>query len=614
VAGERALEGLRVAIGGASHGVGAACAAQLGQSGARLFLCARNERDLEEHLRALRASGIEAHGLARDLSTDAGAADFALGAHARLGGVDLGLICAGVSQRPALLLDQDRAKLLAQFEGNAIAPALAAIALARAWSGPQARGQILVLSSLVTRRPAARGVGPYSAAKSALESLVRTLAEELWPRVRINALCLGPIATRMHEQAGTPREVREQLASADEAAALVVALLTRLAAAPDQPGLSGRCIDAGSFPAAPRAGRGGEGPPAPPPPPPPPPPAPPDAGPGAAAPGRPPSPRVRRAMRESASALHRYPRELHALTRRLAGLHRVDPSCVLLSGGGATELLERTLAAVGASGDEVVSPFPTFEVLSALASRLGLRHRPVFSRRGPDGLFLPHEAGGLLRAVGPRTRAVYVATPDNPTGALLSAAEERALREQLGPRIALILDEAWSLTVAGDETEPALGALGSPLDAPLVRLRSLSKLHGLAGLRVGYALASPELAALLRRLEPPFPLGAPQIAAARAALDELPRARRIARLLQRKRARLAQGIRALGLLASEGNSPLILVRDPKPGTNAGRLLFALRAAELPAQEAHWDPAAFTLSVGTPAQDRRALAALARAVG
>ena len=288
-----------------------------------------------------------------------------------------------------------------------------------------------------------------------------------------------------------------------------------------------------------------------------------------------------------------------------------------LAGPGATApFLERALHAVGCAGDELVSPFPTFEVLSALASRTGLRHRMVPAPQLRDRLFAPHRARELLAACGPRTRAVYVASPDNPTGAALPDSELLALRLGLGPRVALLLDEAWSLEVPGEpeEESPLAVPAGSPPLAPLLRLRSLSKLYGLAGLRVGYALASPELASLLRRLELPFPLGAPQLAAALATLDELPRARRIALLLRRKRERLAQGIRALGLLASEGASPLVLVRDPRPGRNAGPLLFALRAAGIAAQEAHWDPAALTLSVGTPSQHRRALAALGRAVG
>ncbi len=606
--------GLRIAIGGASLGVGEACARLLATRGARLALCARTQKALDALVDELQKNGADVFGVVADLGTDAGAEKFAQAAHQNLGGLDAALICAGISSRPKLLTEMDRAELLLQIQGNTIASALAAAALVRAWdasaqpgsSSPNAPSsrQILVLSSLVTRRPMQPGLSAYSAAKIALDSLVRALAEETWPRVRVNALCLGPVATRLHEEAGTPPEVIAQFPTPGEIAPLVLELLGERMS-----GLSGRCIDAERLAEDPDGALFGDGrlaalPPLQPPPsmsiePPP-----------EVEPGRAPSPRMRAALRATAAKLAHYPTDAHLLARRLAELHRVDPDSILLSGGGATALLEATLSAVAGAGDEVVTPFPTFEVLSALASRLGLRHRPVPTRQRPDGLFAAHSAADLLRAIGPRTRALYIATPDNPTGAQLSREEEQALRAGLVAKTVLVLDEAWSMEVPGDERAMPLGA---ELRVSAIRLRSLSKLHGLAGLRVGYGIATPELASLIRRLELPFPLGTPQIAASLAALEELPRARRIAQLLTRRRARLAQGIRALGLLASDGSSPLILVRDPRKGARAAPLLFALRAAELPAQESHWDAAALTLSASTAAQERKTLAALARAL-
>jgi NAD(P)-dependent dehydrogenase (short-subunit alcohol dehydrogenase family) len=246
------LAGLRIAIGGAGQGVGAACARVFAAQGARLLLCSRTETDLlalADELRGINAllegREPEVFCLAADLSTDEGAALFAKTAHETLGGVDLGLLCAGASMRAELLASAapnpagDAARLLGQFRGNTLAPALGAIALARAWAPEDAREapplageaqdthagggrappidrQILVLSSLVTRLHAQQGLGPYLAAKVALEALVRTLAEELWPRIRVNALCLGPVATRLHEQAGTPPEVIAQFPSPEE--------------------------------------------------------------------------------------------------------------------------------------------------------------------------------------------------------------------------------------------------------------------------------------------------------------------------------------------------------------------------------------------------------------
>ena len=528
-----------------------------------LVLCARTAAEVEEVARATGGRAVVA-----DLATDAGAEAFAAAA----GAVDLALICPGSAHRPALLEDAGRALLLGQLESNVVAPALAAAALLR--HGAQ---HLLVLSSLATRRPPMPGAAPYTAAKAALEAIVRALAEESWPRARVNALCLGPVRTRLHEEAGTPREWLEQFASPDEAAALVL----RAAALPG----SGRIFDAEALPSDPGAlgnpqlaAADAFGEPS-----------------QEAEPGRRPSPQVRAAVRATASSLHLYPRAAGELSARLAALHGVPVECIALSGGGATELLERCLRAFCAPGDEVLSPFPTFEVLSALCTREGLRHRPVPARRRPDGLFAAHEARGLQAAAGPRSRLVYVASPDNPTGAELP---EDELVKLLSLALPVVLDEAWSLDT------PAPGTLPRAL-----RLRSLSKLYGLAALRVGYALGPPEQIALLRKLELPFPLGTPQLAAALAVLDEPERARRAALLLTRERSRVAQALRGFGCLVSDSLAPVLLVRDRR----AGRLLFALTAAGLPVQEAHWDPTALVLGLGRRSENDRALNTVRRAL-
>jgi len=260
-------------------------------------------------------------------------------------------------------------------------------------------------------------------------------------------------------------------------------------------------------------------------------------------------------------------------------------------------LIERCLRVFCVRGDEVASPFPTFEVLSALCSREGVRHRAIPARRAPDGLFQDHSAASLLAALGPRTRLLYVASPDNPTGAFLPPGE-RALLEESG--IPLVLDEAWSL-----DTGPA-----APSGA--IRLRSLSKLHGLAGLRVAYALGPPEHIALLRKLELPFPLGTPQIAATLAALDHPRRTERAALLLRRERDRVAQGFRRLGLVVSGGPTPVLLLRAATENAK-GRVLFALQAAGAPVQEAHWDARTLVVALGRRAQNQRTLAAAGRAL-
>jgi histidinol-phosphate aminotransferase len=537
---------LKAAIAGAGRGIGAACARELARQGWQLCLCARTAAEVEAVARETNAQAVVA-----DLATEAGAQAFAEAA----GAVELALICVGAAHQPVAAGDASRETWAEIFLQNAVAPALAAAALAK-----QDAKHVLFLSSMVTRVPPMPGIAPYTASKAALEAIVRAFAEEWWPGTRANALCLGPVRTRLHDVAGTPADWIAQFPSPEEIAPLVLQ-------AARMPG-TGRILEADDGRLSsldifvePEL---------------------------EAEPGRRPSPRVRQAMR--AAPAHGYPRGAGQLAERLAALHQVSPGCVALSGGGATELIERCLRAFVPRGDEVASPFPTFEVLSALCSREGVRHRPVPAARGPDGLFLQHAGELLLRGLGPRTRLLYVASPDNPTGAILDEVQRALLEEQLP----LVLDEAWSMEFPAPLPEPRS-----------LRLRSFSKLHGLAPLRVAYAVGPPKLISLLRKLELPFPLGAPQIAAVNAVLDEPERARRAALLMQRERARLADGLRALGFAVSASAAPILLVRNPK---QIGRLFFALSKASVPVQEAHWDSAALVLALGTKAQNDRALVA------
>ena len=622
------LRGLRVAIAGGGQGIGAACARAFAKAGARVLVCARTAADVEAVAAGLEQAGADAFWVQADLATDAGAEAFAAAAFEHLGGVDLGLVCVGAAHRSTPLQQADRSLLTRQLEQGAVAPMLAAGALLRRWAAapqPGSDRHLIFLGSLVTKRPPLPGTGPYTAGKAALEAYVRAIAEEEWPAVRSNALCFGPVRTRLHEHAGTPRAAIETFPTPDEVAPLVLWL-----SGPHGRGLTGRALDADALAFDPASALAADGhlayvPPL----------QPLSAqdldAPAEAEPGRRPSVKVRRAVRETAASLHRYPELGGRLAARLEALHGSGPATVALSGGGASELLERTLRALCRTGDEVVSPFPTFELLSSLCSRLGLRHRPVPTPRRSDGLFDHHDDGSLLRAIGPRTRVVYVASPDNPTGSVLSADAEARLRRGLPLPVALVLDEAWAgppstqhvaapdaqdraAPDAQDPHAPNAPARRdeAPTLAPVLRLRSLSKLHGLAALRIGYAVGDAGLVDLLRRLQLPFPLGAPQLAAAEAVLDEPERTRRAALLLTRRRHRLAAELCRLGLLVSDTDAPVLLIRDPaRP--SAGRLIFALRAAGVAVQEAHWDSAALVLGLGDARQTGAALAAIRRAL-
>lgn len=248
----------------------------------------------------------------------------------------------------------------------------------------------------------------------------------------------------------------------------------------------------------------------------------------------------------------RYPEPLaDALREGLAGYTGVAAEQIVV-GNGLDEMLQLVTLAHVAPGDEVVVAEPTFGVYAHLAKRAGAHVVDVGTN---DDFTVSVER--VCQAMGPRTSLVQLCSPNNPTGTAL-------------PREALlaILDRAASLAqsaqsrgplVVVDEAYYEFGALGGDpaawSAAPLLAherygqhvcvLRTFSKIFGLAGLRVGYALCPPELVPALRALKSPYNVNLAGQLAARAALDDLPWLSERAKWILAERTRLAQMLAAL---------------------------------------------------------------------
>jgi histidinol-phosphate aminotransferase len=227
------------------------------------------------------------------------------------------------------------------------------------------------------------------------------------------------------------------------------------------------------------------------------------------------------------------------------------PAEQIVVGNGLDEVLSLLAEMSLQPDDEVVVAEPTFSVYALLAARHGARVVDV----GRDEQFVV-SVERLVAAITPRTRLVFLCAPNNPTGtplprATLLAALERAeaLADPADPRSGplLVVDEAYYEfgALAG---APAAWTALSLLAAGrrLVVLRTFSKVFGLAGLRVGYACCPPEVAARLRARKQPYNTNVAGLAAARAALDDLPWLTERARLIMAERARLTREIADLG--------------------------------------------------------------------
>lgn len=253
----------------------------------------------------------------------------------------------------------------------------------------------------------------------------------------------------------------------------------------------------------------------------------------------PPLPSVMAALADGGVDVNRYP-DMYAteLVEAIASHLGVGTDAVV-AGGGSVAVLGHILSAVCEVGDEVVFPWRSFEaypIYVTVAGAVGVRV-PV---SGDGRLDLP----GLAAAVTGRTRVVLVCTPNNPTGPAVHAAELAAFLAAVPQDVLVVLDEAYVEFVRDPEAADGVAVFAQHPNGVL--LRTFSKAYGLAGLRVGYAVARPHLASAIRAVSTPFGVSNVAQLAAVASLraqDEM--ATRVAALVT-ERGRMLAGLRAQG--------------------------------------------------------------------
>ncbi len=244
------------------------------------------------------------------------------------------------------------------------------------------------------------------------------------------------------------------------------------------------------------------------------------------------------AMSRACAEASRYPASGRALAERLAGRHGLEPREVAVA-GGSLELLRDLLLAYTGPGTSVVYGWRSYEAYPILAGSCGARTVPVPLRAESVDL------RALAGAIAPDTRMVLLADPNNPTGTALDFDEVEAFARLLPASCLLVVDQAYC--EFGDP-KSASRALQLRSELPnLVVTRTFSKAFALAGMRVGWCAAHPQVVETLERIALPFTLTAPAEAGALAALDlEAELARRVQTIIK-EREELTDGLRRLGL-------------------------------------------------------------------
>lgn len=265
------------------------------------------------------------------------------------------------------------------------------------------------------------------------------------------------------------------------------------------------------------------------------------------------SPKARAAVEKAMAGIERYPDQFE-LIRALAERHGLAQGQIVL-GNGSNDVLDLAARVFLAPGRNAVFSQHAFAVYPLATLSAGAKCVAVPARD------YGHDLAGMRAAIGPETRIVWIANPNNPTGNFLPYEEVRAFLASVPADVAVVLDEAYNEYLPPAERADTLAWLREFPN--LIVTRTFSKVYGLAGLRIGYAVASPEVADLLNRVRQPFNVNNLAIAAAIAALDDHVFIAESYELNRRGMEQIVAGLKRLGLdhIPSHGNFVTFAVAD-----------------------------------------------------
>ncbi|BBY04398.1 aspartate aminotransferase [Mycobacterium seoulense] len=271
----------------------------------------------------------------------------------------------------------------------------------------------------------------------------------------------------------------------------------------------------------------------------------------------PPLPSVRSALIRSIHAMNRYPEFLPERLRGVIANHIGVPADRVAPGGGATGVVLQALRAVTAPGDTMAMATPTFDGYPILARMAQLKTRTVpLDERGH------HDLDGLARAAAD-ARVVVLCRPHNPTGTLESAAAVSAFLRRVPRDTVVLLDEAY-IEFTAPEHRIAVSALVARFPNVIV-VRTFSKAYGLAGLRIGYAVASPELAGALWSHQLPFGAAITSLIAVVASYNAESELLHRVRLINAERRYLRMRLSAMGIYTTDAHANFMYLPPRRDG-------------------------------------------------
>jgi histidinol-phosphate aminotransferase len=315
-----------------------------------------------------------------------------------------------------------------------------------------------------------------------------------------------------------------------------------------------------------------------------------------------PSPKALAAIRGALADLHYYPDGSGYDLKRLLSRRLALAQENFVLGNGSNDVLELAARAFLTREDSAVYSQHAFMVYPLAVQAIGAKAIVVPARNYGNDL------DAMARAVRADTKIIFLANPNNPTGTFTPWSEVLALLDALPPGVLLVVDEAYGEYLPAELASPSAGWLASHPN--LVVARTLSKAYGLAGLRVGYAFAHPEIAELMNRVRQPFNVNHLAMVAACAALEDHEFIAKSREVNMRGLQQLEKGFAALGLefIPSRGNFITVNVGD------AARIYERLLREGIIVRPiaGYGMPKHLRVTVGLPEQNERFLVALKRA--
>jgi histidinol-phosphate aminotransferase len=320
-----------------------------------------------------------------------------------------------------------------------------------------------------------------------------------------------------------------------------------------------------------------------------------------------PSPKAIAAYQAAAAHLDRYPDGAStALRNAIARHYGLDPARIVC-GAGSDELISLLAHHYSGPGDEVLVTQHAFAMFKIFTLASGAT--PVVAPERD----LTADVDALLARVTPRTRIVFLANPNNPTGTYLPHDEVRRLHKGLPSHTLLVLDAAYGEYVRRNDYETGLELVAT--NANVVMLRTFSKIYGLAALRLGWAYCPAAVADVLHRVRGPFNVTAPAIAAGVAALEDAAHVERAVAHNEKWLPWMTEQLQSIGLMVTPSIGNFVLMHFPadKSGAAADAFLKA-RGVILRPVGGYGLPNALRLTIGTEEENRKVVATLAEFLG